>query len=204
MVVDLLVAALAVILVALIIKFRSSADAGFVGVALINITSLSTIMSQVIINWTTIETSLGAVSRIKSFVGSTPSENLHQESQGVPLDWPSDGNITVSNISASYATNDQPTTLQNIDLSIPAGQKLGICGPSGSGKSSFVALLFHMLEIKQGMLMVDGVDISTIPRQTLRERLTVIPQGPIFLKGTIRETLTQWTLDQMIWLLSLF
>jgi ATP-binding cassette subfamily C (CFTR/MRP) protein 1 len=188
LVVDLLVAALAVILVALIVRFRHSADAGFVGVALINIMSFNTTLSVVINNWTAIETSLGAVSRIKSFVGSTRSENLPQESQEVPPEWPSDGRILVSDISASYSL-DQPSALYNINLLIPAGQKVGICGPSGSGKSSFVAVLLHLLEIREGLIMIDGIDLSTIPRRVLRERLTVIPQEPIFIKGTIRQNL---------------
>ena len=188
LVVDLLVAALAVILVALIVRFRQGADAGFVGVALVNIMSFNMTISEVIKNWTAIETSLGAVSRIKSFAGSTRSENLPQESHEVPPEWPSKGSILLSDISASY-TLDQHPAVQDISLSIPAGQKVGICGPSGSGKSSFVALLFHMLEIKEGSVMIDGVDISTISRKILRERLTVIPQEPIFLKGTIRQNL---------------
>jgi ATP-binding cassette subfamily C (CFTR/MRP) protein 1 len=188
LVVDLTVAGLAVILVALIVRFRHSANAGFVGVALINIMTFSMTLTVVVQHYTAIETSLGAVSRIKSFVDSTRSENLPEESQEVPLEWPSQGSIAVSDISASYAL-DQDPALHNIRISIPAGQKVGICGPSGSGKSSFVALLFHMLEITDGSVTIDGVDLSTIPRQVLRERLTVIPQEPIFLKGTIRQNL---------------
>jgi ABC-type multidrug transport system fused ATPase/permease subunit len=121
-------------------------------------------------------------------VGSTRSENLPQESQEVPPEWPSDGRILVSDISASYSL-DQPSALYNINLLIPAGQKVGICGPSGSGKSSFVAVLLHLLEIREGSIMIDGIDLSTIPRRVLRERLTVIPQEPIFIKGTIRQNL---------------
>ncbi len=188
LVVDLLVAALAVILVALIVRFRHSTDAGFVGVALINIMSFNMTLTEVFKNWTAIETSLGAVSRIKSFVGSTRSENLVQESQEVPPEWPTKGSILISDMSASYSLDQHPA-LRSIRLSIPAGQKLGICGPSGFGKSSFVAVLLHMLEIREELIMIDGVDLSTIPRKLLRERLTVIPQEPIFLKGTIRQNL---------------
>jgi ATP-binding cassette subfamily C (CFTR/MRP) protein 1 len=188
LVVDLLVAALAIILVALIVNFREGADAGFVGVALINIMSFNMSISEVIRNWTAIETSLGAVSRIKSFVGDTVSEDLPQECQQVAPEWPSTGKIIVSDVSAAYSVG-QELTLRHISISISAGQKLGICGPSGSGKSSFVALLFHMLEISEGSVFIDDIGISLIPRQILRERLTVIPQEPIFLKGTIRQNL---------------
>ncbi|RDW57444.1 hypothetical protein BP6252_13782 [Coleophoma cylindrospora] len=195
LVIDLLVAALAVILVALIVRFRHGADAGFVGLALINIMSFNMTLSAVIIHWTATETSLGAVSRIKSFVGSTRSENLPEESQEVPSDWPSQGSILISDVSASYAL-DQSPVLHNISLVIPAGQKIGICGPSGSGKSSIVALLFHMLEINEGSVLIDGTDLSTIPRKVLRERLTAIPQEPIFLKGTIRQNLDPLALTE--------
>jgi ABC-type multidrug transport system fused ATPase/permease subunit len=195
LVIDLLVAALAVILVALIVRFRRGADAGFVGLALINIMSFNMTLSTVIIHWTATETSLGAVSRIKSFVGSTRSENLPVESQEVPPEWPPKGSILVSNVSASYALDQHPA-LHNISLAILAGQKIGICGPSGSGKSSFVALLLHILEMNKGSIMIDGIDLSTIPRKLLRERLAVIPQEPIFLKGTIRQNLDPLSLGE--------
>lgn len=195
LVIDLLVAALAVILVALIVRFRHSADAGFVGLALINIMSFNMNLSAVIIHWTATETSLGAVSRIKSFVDRTLSENLPLESQDVPPQWPSEGRIIISDVSASYAVNQHPA-LHNIGLTIPAGQKIGVCGPSGSGKSSFVALLLHMLEINEGSVTIDGVDLSTIPRKVLRSRLTVIPQEPIFLKGTIRQNIDPLSLAE--------
>lgn len=188
LVIDLLVAALAVILVALIVQFRHSADAGFVGLALINIMSFNMTLSALIIHWTATETSLGAVSRIKSFVDGTRSENLPMESQDVPPEWPSEGSIILSGVSASYTLDQQPA-LHNISLKIPAGQKIGVCGPSGSGKSSFIALLLHMLEINNGSVTIDGVDLSTIPRKVLRNRLTVIPQEPVFLKGTIRRNI---------------
>ncbi|KAE9376415.1 ABC transporter-like protein [Stipitochalara longipes BDJ] len=188
LVIDLLVATLAFILVALIVTFRHRADAGFVGVALINIMSFNMTLSVVILHYTAVETSLGAISRIRSFVTNTASENLPQETNSVPADWPSEGTITFSNLSATYSLDLDPA-LHHINLSIPAGQKLGICGASGSGKSSFVATLFHMLEITDGTIVIDGINISTIPRDLLRERLTVIPQDPVFLKGTIMQNL---------------
>lgn len=188
LVVDLLVAGLAVVLVALIVRFRDRADAGFVGVALINVMSFNTTLSVVIQHWTAIETSLGAISRIQSFVRSTSSENLPQESQEVSPEWPAKGGIVIRDISAFYALGQAPA-LCDITISIPAGQKLGICGPSGSGKSSFVALLFHMLEIQEGFVIIDDIDLSKVPRKVLRDRLTAIPQEPIFLKGTIRQNL---------------
>ncbi|PQE04709.1 hypothetical protein CJF30_00004499 [Rutstroemia sp. NJR-2017a BBW] len=188
LVIDLLVAGLAVILVALIVKLRHNTDGGFVGLALVNIMSFNMTLSAVIIHWTATETSLGAIARIKSFVRNTSSEHRPEECRQVPQNWPSKGEIFVSDISASYAL-DQSPSLCNISLSVNAGQKIGVCGPSGAGKSSFVALLLHMMEVIQGSITIDGADILTIPRNVLRERLTVIPQEPVFIKGSIRENL---------------
>jgi ABC-type multidrug transport system fused ATPase/permease subunit len=106
----------------------------------------------------------------------------------VPSDWPSEGGIVVSDVSASYAPDQEPV-LHHLNLVISAGQKIGVCGPSGSGKSSFVAVLLYMLEISGGSIEIDGVNISNIPRRILRDRLTIIPQDPIFLKGTIKDNL---------------
>ncbi|CZT50852.1 related to multidrug resistance-associated protein [Rhynchosporium secalis] len=188
LVVDLMVAVLAVILVAIIVRFRHRMEQGFAGVALVNIMSFSMILSVVVQFWTAIETSVGAVSRIQTFVNSTQNENILGECQEIPSGWPYEGNIVLADISAAYSQDLDPA-LSNISISITAGQRLGICGASGSGKSSFVALLFHMLNIQHGSIKIDGIDITKISRQKLRESLSVIPQDPVFLKGTIRQGL---------------
>jgi ATP-binding cassette, subfamily C (CFTR/MRP), member 1 len=77
----------------------------------------------------------------------------------------------------------------NVSLSIPVDQKVRNCGQSASGKSSLVAVLIHTLVIQEGSIMIEGVDISRIPRKVLRGRLTAIRQDPVFLRSTIRQTL---------------
>jgi ABC-type multidrug transport system fused ATPase/permease subunit len=72
-------------------------------------------------------------------------------------------------------------------MSIKAGEKIGICGRSGSGKSSLITTLFRMLELsEESMITIDGIDITSIPRDTVRSRLNAIPQEPFFVKGTVR------------------
>lgn len=77
--------------------------------------------------------------------------------------------------------------MNNISLSIKPGEKVGICGRSGSGKSSLILAIFRMIELKQGTITIDGIDITALNRGTLRERLNAIPQDPFFLSGTVRE-----------------
>lgn len=64
--------------------------------------------------------------------------------------------------------------------------QVGICGKTGSGKSSIVMSLFGMTPVIDGCIYIDGIDISAIPLQTLRSRLSVIPQDIIMFSGTIR------------------
>jgi ATP-binding cassette, subfamily C (CFTR/MRP), member 1 len=98
-----------------------------------------------------------------------------------------------SNVSASY-TAEGPLVLKDITLSIPAGQKLGLVGRSGSGKSSFVTTLFHVLEITHGTITIDNVNLATIPREQVCQRLNIVPQDPLFLSNTIRMNLDPFSL----------
>lgn len=141
---------------------------------------------MIVQNWTRLETSLGAISRLISFEAQTRSEHLPKECQSVHESWPIYGSIEFKNVSASY-TSDDNLVLRNLNLSIQPGEKIGICGRSGSGKSSLITTLFRMLEVTDdSSIEIDGIDITTLPREVVRSRLNAIPQEPFFLRGTIR------------------
>jgi ATP-binding cassette subfamily C (CFTR/MRP) protein 1 len=143
-------------------------------------------LAEIIKEWTTLETSFGAIARLKSFSTHTVSENLPRETGQAPDNWPTRGDIEFRTVSASYSPGSD-LVLRNFSMSIAAGQKIGICGRSGSGKSSLVSTLFRMLEITdESSITIDGVDITSLPRQFVRERLNAIPQEPIFITGNVR------------------
>lgn len=186
LILDLLVAALAVILMVLVVKLRSDISGGFVGLALLNVMSFNENLATIIKEWTNLETSFGAVARLMSFSATTVSENLPEETQTVPENWPDKGAVEFKNVSASY-TPSSNLVIRNLNMTISPGEKIGICGRSGSGKSSLIISLFRMLELAPGSsITIDGIDISTLPRQLVRSRLNAIPQEPFFVKGTIR------------------
>ncbi|KAH8593398.1 putative ATP-binding cassette transporter [Bisporella sp. PMI_857] len=185
LILDLLVAALAVILMVLVVKLRADISGGFVGLALLNVMGFNEALASIVKEWTSLETSFGAISRLMSFETHTASENLEGETQSVPADWPATGVIEFTNVSASYAFSS-PLVMKNLHLSIGPGEKIGICGRSGSGKSSLITSLFRMLELKEGTIKIDGINLSTLPRQLIRERLNAIPQEPFFMRGSIR------------------
>ncbi|KAH7410668.1 putative ATP-binding cassette transporter [Cadophora sp. MPI-SDFR-AT-0126] len=186
LVMDLMVSVLAILLMVLVVRLRHTIGAGYVGLALLNVMGFGQSLSWIIRQWTDLETSIGAISRLKTFSEKTPGENLVAEIQTVPDNWPSRGEIQIKNLTASYTASGVPI-LKDVNLHILPGEKIGICGRSGSGKSSLLMTLFRMLEIQpESSIKVDDIDISTIPRQTVRSRFNAIPQDPFFMKGSIR------------------
>lgn len=189
-VLDLAVAALATILMVLIVKLRDNFEPKFVAMALLNVTSFSQYLTQLIKNYTQLETSLGAVGRTKEFCTTTDSENLPDEVVTPPESWPSHGHVQIDKLTAAYTASGEPV-LHDVSLDIAAGFKVGVVGRSGSGKSSLMACLLRMLEVdSNSSIKFDGIDITTLPRQTVRASVAVVPQHPFFMKKTtVRDNL---------------
>ena len=191
-VMDLLGAAVATILMAIIVSLRHKIDPGLVGVGLLNVMSFNSSLSELITDWTLTETSIGAIARVRDFVTNTESEAKSIECIEPPEEWPSPGAIELRGFAASYSETSQPV-VDNVNLTIRPGEKLGICGRSGSGKSSLLASLFHLLEFREGSITVDGEDLARVPRNVLRGRLNAIPQEPYWITTeTVRFNLHPW------------
>lgn len=93
-----------------------------------------------------------------------------------PAHWPQ-GNIDVQNLSIRYA-DDLPDVLHSLNFSIKAGERVGVVGATGSGKSTFMQACFRFVEAHEGKIVIDGLDISKIGLLDLRSRLTIVPQDP--------------------------
>jgi ATP-binding cassette, subfamily C (CFTR/MRP), member 1 len=182
---DIVVAVVAVLLISLAVALRSRIDPGFLGVAMVNVMNLSTALTNLVNFWTLLETSLGAVGRIKDFTENTKSENLPGEDQTPPPEWPVKGDLALLGISVAYKSDDAPV-LSNVTLSVKHGQKVAICGRTGSGKSSLILALLKMIDLTGGTIMIDGIDTSRVPRDILRSKLVTLPQDFFSLTGTVR------------------
>jgi len=169
-----------------IITKSHNGNGGFVGLALVNVMTFNWSLTYVIKNWTGLETSLGAITRIRCFCDEAVSEDLAIETNDAPPNWPSHGRIELKNVCASYKL-EYKAVINDINITIQPGERVGLCGRSGSGKSSILATIFRMLELSEGSSMIiDDLDLSTMSRQQVRRSINAIPQDPVFLKGTVR------------------
>ena len=184
LVLDLIVTALAIIVVALAVQLRSSTSAGLIGIALNNVLTFNQGLSNLVNYWTQLETSLGAIARLKSFEAKVVPEEKPGEYVIPSETWPEAGAIEIREVSASY--NPEARALQNVSITVEPGYKIGICGRTGSGKSTLLSTLLRLLDLDTGVINVDGYDISTIPREIVRTRMIAIPQDPFILSGTVR------------------
>ncbi|XP_069691069.1 ATP-binding cassette sub-family C member Sur isoform X2 [Periplaneta americana] len=163
-----------------------------------------TLLVPIYLNWVVkfladMEMYMGAVERVQQY-SSTPSEDYRLQGITVSKAWPQTGDIVFDGVSLRYDESREPV-VSNLSLHIPAGQKVGICGRTGSGKSSLVMSLFHMVDVFEGKILIDGIDTKLVPLQILRSRLSVIPQDVIMFSGTIRENLDPESLytDAELW-----
>jgi ATP-binding cassette subfamily C (CFTR/MRP) protein 4 len=119
-----------------------------------------------------------------------------------PASWPSHGQIVFDNVSMRYSIEtDSALALHQISMTIRAGEKVGIVGRTGAGKSSLIQTLFRMSTLIDGQIKIDGIDIASVGLHDVRSRISIIPQDPILFAGTMRENLDQFSnySDDAIW-----
>ncbi|KAM0458751.1 hypothetical protein ACHAPV_005740 [Trichoderma viride] len=186
-VLEMLTTVLVALLVATVIVWRDRFSTGSIGVSLVTVIGFNGVLMRLVKQWTVLEPSIGAVSRIKRFTEETEKEEQNEKADYVPATWPQAGAIEFAGWTASYGltTNSKPV-LNGITLSIKAGDHVAICGRTGSGKTSLILSLLKMLEIVEGSISIDGVDISTLSNAEVRSRLNVVSQDPFILPGSIR------------------
>ena len=100
-------------------------------------------------------------------------------------EWPVEGGIKFEDYSVQYRPETE-VVLKHLNFEIEPKEKIGIVGRTGSGKSTIALCLFRILEAKEGKIYIDNTDISEIGLSKLRSNLTIIPQDPTLMEGTLR------------------
>jgi ATP-binding cassette subfamily C (CFTR/MRP) protein 1 len=135
-----------------------------------------------------LEADMVSVERIKQY-----TKLSSEAAESVPIDdslgeWPEHGDIVFNKCLLRYRPN-LPLALKGLNIKIPSGSKVGVVGRTGAGKSTIVVAILRLVELSEGSITIDGIDISQIGLRLLRSRVAVIPQDPILFSGTIRSNL---------------
>ena len=168
-------------------------DAGAAGLSLTYAVTFTENVLWLVRLYSNNEQNMNSVERVKEYL------DVEQEAKAIIPDcrpdgnWPSQGHVDFIDYSTRYRADLKPV-LSNVTFKIGAGERVGIVGRTGAGKSSLALALFRGLEADSGKIIIDGVDISLIGLQDLREAITIVPQDPTLFTGTLRSNLDPFDL----------
>ncbi|XBW35547.1 hypothetical protein QEN19_001122 [Hanseniaspora menglaensis] len=166
-----------------------SIGAAATGVLINYIIDLSTSLRIFLVQTTELENFMNSVERLTNYASEIEQEAAYKDDTTDPgSEWPQTPSIKFEGVSMRYRPS-LPLILKNLSFEVQAGEKIGICGKTGCGKSSTVASLFRITEIEAGKIVIDGVDISTLGLSNLRKKISIIPQESVLFKTTIRGNL---------------
>ncbi|KAI5478748.1 ATP-binding cassette transporter [Pseudohyphozyma bogoriensis] len=165
----------------------SFAQAGF---ALTFSLNISTDMLFLTRRYTSLELAMVAVERVKEYseIDQEAPEAPEVIEPRPPHHWPHSGEIHVEKLTIRYAP-ELPDVLHELSFSVGAGQKVGIVGATGCGKSTLALSFFRFVEAHSGRIVIDGIDIAKVGLKDLRSSMSIIAQDPTILSGTLRSTL---------------
>ena len=147
--------------------------------------------------WAELEQQMTCVDRVNEY--SNLPQEIIQDSNKPIENWPSQGKIVYKDVYLQYK-DDDPPVLKDINFETESGEKIGIVGRTGAGKSSIIATLFRLTQ-PNGLIMIDGIDTGTISLTELRKKISIIPQEPILFTGPVRRNLDPFNQhsDERLW-----
>uniref|UniRef100_A0A6E8W115 Multidrug resistance-associated protein 1 n=1 Tax=Anopheles coluzzii TaxID=1518534 RepID=A0A6E8W115_ANOCL len=179
---------------------RETMNAGLVGLSVSYALQITQTLNWLVRMTSDVETNIVAVERIKEY-GETKQEAAWElPNSTLPRDWPEQGMVEFRDFQVRYREGLE-LVLRGISFTVNGGEKVGIVGRTGAGKSSLTLALFRIIESAGGSIVIDGQDISQLGLHALRSRLTIIPQDPVLFSGTLRINLDPFNAqsDDDIW-----
>lgn len=134
------------------------------------------------------EQNMNSVERVKEYIEVEQEAKAIIDEARPAGNWPSQGAIQFMNYTTRYRPDLEPV-LKDLTFSVQPGERVGIVGRTGAGKSSLALALFRGLEAVEGKIVIDEVDIGLIGLQDLREAITIVPQDPTLFTGSVRSNL---------------
>lgn len=179
---------------------RDTITGGLVGLSVSYALSVTQTLNWLVRMTSDVETNIVAVERIKEYTETTQEAEWEIPAKKPQKDWPEQGVVKFNNYSTRYREG-LDLVVKNIDCNISGGEKIGIVGRTGAGKSSLTLALFRIIEAAGGNITIDDIDISKIGLHDVRRRLTIIPQDPVLFSGTLRMNLDPFNLyeDEKVW-----
>ncbi|KAK2024466.1 ABC transporter [Colletotrichum zoysiae] len=171
----------------LVVTSRFNVSPSIAGLVLSYILGIVQMIQFTVRQLAEVENGMNAVERIQ-YYGTQLEEEAPLHTIEVRPSWPEKGEIVFDNVEMRYRAN-LPLVLSGLSMHVQGGERIGIVGRTGAGKSSIMSTLFRLVELSGGHITIDGVDISTIGLHDLRSRLAIIPQDPTLFRGTVRSNL---------------
>ncbi|KAF5294166.1 hypothetical protein FQR65_LT10877 [Abscondita terminalis] len=163
--------------------FKTDSLAGEVGLAITQSFTLTELLNSGIRSWAELENQMTSTERVLEY----KNVMIENTSGKIVENWPNKGCITYKNVNLTYSTS-KTKILKELSFEIVSKEKIGIVGRTGAGKTSIILSLLRMYDF-DGTIIIDDVDIKTLPINYLRSKISIIPQDPILLSGTIRSNL---------------
>ncbi|KAJ3103960.1 Multidrug resistance-associated protein 1 [Phlyctochytrium planicorne] len=194
---------LIILFVTILGLFTPGYPASLIGLSVQVASSLTRNLSVFVLFTAALESEMVSVERLLHYCTRLPKEapaKVVKEDPKEGEEWPKQGALTVKNLVVKYASMDEPV-IKGIDIDIKGGEKIGVVGRTGSGKSTFLTALFRLVEPQSGSIILDGKDVLRMGLQPLRSNLQIIPQEPVLFTGTIRSNLdpNKTFTDDQLW-----
>ncbi|ROW01700.1 hypothetical protein VSDG_01987 [Cytospora chrysosperma] len=168
-----------------IVAVSGHVDAALAGFSLTFALRYSWRLTGLLSSMTSLELSFNAAERVIEY---SEIETEPEDGRDAPAAWPAEGKIEVENLSVAYK-DSLPPVLKNLNFIVKPGERIGIVGRTGAGKSTLASVFFRLLKPREGSVRIDDIDISDLKLAQLRGRLAIIPQDPFLFSGTLRSNL---------------
>ncbi|KAF9733560.1 hypothetical protein PMIN07_007671 [Paraphaeosphaeria minitans] len=163
-------------------------DAGAAGLALTYAVTFTENVLWFVRLYSSNEQNMNSVERVQEYLDVDQEAPAVIPENSPSVSWPNKGAVEFINYSTRYRP-DFDLVLRNVSFKVKPGEKVGVVGRTGAGKSSLALALFRALEAEQGQIIVDDIDVSKIGLQDLRKNIVMVPQDPTLFTGTIRSNL---------------